>query len=308
MSWADAGGDAAKLALLSQMGRIQPITKGKNRCLAAIHPHLPHIGAIGDWVGTDSVRLRAERWLQEQGCSVARGPMELCTWFSYRVNTGPHEQAPFLMEPVEPPERWMAAGYTPCAEYTSTLMPHGPIIAASKDTEARLLSEGWSLQSLPRGPDGTVPEQDFSNAVDTIHHIAHRAFAPAFGFAPLPLAILHQMYGSLRRVLDPDLVLFAIDPTGEPGGFVFGLPDLAAPERNWAIIKTSAILPNHAGKRLGTWLNAAVQERMQQRGYTSAVYALMWQGSASQHWSRYGGSPLRTYKLLEKDLTTLCDR
>jgi hypothetical protein len=261
------------------------------------------VGAIGDWVGDTSVLHQAEAWLKAKGCTVARGPMLLCSWFSYRVNNGPHEHGPFLLEPTESPERWQAAGYAPCAQYTSTLMPHEPILKASIPIAARLESEGWSIESLPKDSQGHVPQDAFVRAVDTIHDIAHESFAGAFGFVPLPREALQALYAPYRLALDPDLILFATDPSGTPAGFLFGVPDLADSTRRWAIIKTSAIRPSAAGQRLGTWLNATAHSRFRRKGYKSAVYALMWEGSASQSWSRFGGELLRNYTLLERSLS-----
>lgn len=303
MSYTGAGGDAATLSLLSEVGTMHAIGEGSSRCLAGVHPERPTIGAIGDWVGDDSVREAAEDWLRDQGCTVARGPMQLCSWFRYRANLGPHDTPPFLMEPVEPPERWLAAGYTECARYTSTLMPHGPIITHTQTVASRLASEGWSIETLPRGEDGLVPLNVFTETVAILHEIAHDAFSDAFGFVSIPLSAMQALYAPYRAVVDPDLVFIAKDPGGTPAGFVFGVPDRAQPERRWAVIKTSAIRTEHRGKRVGTWLNATAHERFRRKGYTAAVYALMWQGSASQHWSRLGGEPLRSYALFERNLT-----
>ncbi len=301
-AYTDAGGNAAQLALLCSVGEMHAIGDGGSRCVAGIHPSNPTVGAIGDWVGEPAVLRQAEAWLKAKGCTVARGPMLLCSWFSYRVNNGPHDQAPFLLEPTEPPDRWHAEGYAPCALYTSTLMPHEAILKANIPIAARLESEGWSIDSLPKDSQGHVPEDAFVRAVDVIHDIAHEAFADAFGFVPLPREALQALYAPYRLALDPDLILFATDPSGTPAGFLFGVPDLADPKRRWAIIKTSAIRPSHAGQRLGTWLNATAHNRFRRKGYLKAVYALMWEGSASQSWSRYGGELLRNYTLLERSL------
>jgi len=290
------------LALVQQVGRVQTFVSGASRCLAGVHPARPDIGAVGDWVGEESVLRQAEAWLRDQGCHVARGPMELCSWFTYRVNDGPTVDEPFLMEPQERPERWMDAGYSDAAHYTSTLMPHEPILTQTQTLSERLRSEGWSIQSLPRGPDGTVPELAYRSAIARIHTMAHEAFADAFGFCPIPVQVMQELYAPYRAVIDPDLVFIASAPDGTDAGFLFGIGDLAAPHRKWAIIKTSAIRPRYAGRRIGTWLNATAHLRFRRKGYNEVVYALMWEGSASQGWSRYGGRSLRRYRLLQRSL------
>lgn len=298
--WAAAGGDPRKLALLRTVGEIAPFVTEGGRCLAGIHPALPGVGAVGDWEGEDAPRLEAEAWLRGRGVTVLRAPMELCTWFGYRVSLGPHEEPPFLMEPTERPERWLAAGYAPAAHYASVLMPHDEMIEVARDAAMRLSTAGWTVSSLPVGPDGKVPADAFAAGVEHVHAVAHEAFADAYGFAPLPLAALQASYAPYREAVAPQLVQFAHAPGGEVAAFAFGIPDLAAPGRPWFIMKTVATRPAFHGSGAGTWLCARVHQEARRLGFTHAVYALMWEQAPSNRWSRHGGRLLRRYALLEK--------
>ncbi len=301
-AWAAAGGDPRKLDLYGALGAIAPFADGDARCLAAIHPALPEVGAIGDWVGSDTVRLATEAWLAAHGCKVARGPMELCTWFPYRANLGPFDEPPFAMEPTERVGRWVTAGYAPVAHYASAVADHDAQITAARDRAASLSSSGWRLESLPAGPDGKVPEAEWPAAVRLVHQMSSAAFADAFGFVPIPEAALQAVYAPYRTLVDPELTLLVRDPDGAVAGFLFALPDLAAPDRGWFLVKTLAVLPEHRQRGVGSWLVAASHRVARRKGYKAGVHCLMWTGSRSNDISQHGGRVFRRYALLEKPL------
>lgn len=301
-SWVAARGDPRKLSLFAALGRVAPIARGPDRCLAAIHPALPTVGAVGDWVGGDGVRQEAEAWLAAQGCTVARGPMELCTWFAYRANLGPFDEPPFLLEPTERADRWLEAGYAPVAHYASAVADHATQIASAAEREAALTAAGWRLEGLPRGADGKVPPEAFVTAVATVHALSSVAFVDAFGFAPIPEAALQAIYAPYRDAVDPDLCLMARAPDGSIGGFLFAVPDAARPDRRWFLVKTLAVRPEHRRLGLGSWLVAASHRIARDKGFAAGVHCLMWTGSRSNEISAHGGRVFRRYALLEKAL------
>lgn len=299
-AWLKAGGDPRRLALYGRLGRVRTFADGPHRCLASIHPDLPEVGAIGDLVG-EPLLPAAEDWLREQGCRVARGPMELCTWFRYRANLGPHDEPPFALEPTDPPEPWERAGYEIVAHYASARADHEAQIASARDRAAALSASGWSLDALPsRG--GLVSEGTFREAVSLVHDLSTRAFADAFGFVPIPEEALQAWYAPMRSLVDPDLTLLVRTPDGEVAGFLFAIGDFSAPERRWFLVKTLAVLPEHREHGVGSWLVAAAHSRAQAKGYHAGVHCLMWTGSRSNDISRHGGEVFRRYALYEKPL------
>lgn len=301
-AWIRAGGDPRRLELYGAIGRVAPFADGQDRCLASIHPALPEIGAVGDWVGGDAVREAAEAWLAQQGCTVARGPMELCTWFTYRASLGPHDEAPFALEPVERAERWEGAGYETVARYVSAVADHDTQIASARDRAASLTARGWRLESLPAGDDGHVPADAFVEAISVVHQLSTVAFRDAFSFAPVPEAALQAWYAPMRERVDPDLTLLVRDPDGEVAGFLFAVPDFANPERGWFLVKTLAVLPEQRQHGVGSWLVAAAHRVARRKGYSAGVHCLMWTGSRSTDISRHAGAVFRRYALLDKPL------
>lgn len=298
--WLEAGGSAQKLGLFEQIGAVAPFSDASGRVLAAVHPENPRVGTLSDWTGDRALLGHAEGWLAAQGCRVLRAPMELCTWFGYRVNLGPHLDAPFLMEVQERPERWLEAGFTPESHYASVLAEHAPLVARAAPIAAARRAEGWTLTRLGEAPAGPLSEVDFQRAVATLYRLSTEAFAEAWGYATIPEAALQAWYAPYRLAVDPRLVFVLRAPSGEDAGFLFGLPDLAAPERRWFIVKTMAVSPRFQGLGLGVWLIGEAHRVAAELGFAAGVHALMWTGSRS---NRLGGAEsrlLRRYAALEK--------
>ncbi|MCO4746000.1 MAG: GNAT family N-acetyltransferase [Proteobacteria bacterium] len=297
-AWGNVGGNSARFALYAQLGTARGFADDSGRCLATIHPALPHVGALGDWVGGPGPRQAAERWLREQGCTVLRGPMELCTHFSYRASLGPAGDAPFFLEPTEPAQRWIEAGYAPAAHYVSD---HADLDALRDNGEAageRLKAEGWTCGAWGSGGLGTVTEADYRAGVTLVHRLTEASFLDAYSYAPVPEEALQALYAPLRPLVDPRIVLFATAPDGIVGGFFFGLPDASRPGR--FLLKTLAVDPIHRRKGLGAWLTGELARSALAAGYTEGIAALMADTSHSLNLSAYGGSLFRRYALLEK--------
>ncbi len=300
--WVAAGGDANKLSLYKTIGSMAVFANGDSRCMAGVHPDLPHIGAVGDWVGDASVRLAAESWLRAQGCSTARGPMELCTWFPYRANLGPDREPTFAMEPTETADRWLAAGYEQATHYASAFIHHNTQIQKAYDPAAKLAMRGWRVESLEADANGGLSEGRFREVVGIVHRTSTLAFADAYGFAPIPEEALQSLYAPYRAFIDPAYLMIAFAPDGQVGGFAFALPDFLNPGLNRLLVKTLAVIPKYQGIGLGLWLVGTVHKTAADRGLDTAIHCLMWSDSRSVGLTREGDRIIRRYGLFEKPL------
>ena len=215
-AWLAAGGDAFRLDLYGQIGRVAPISDGASRVLATIHPDRPTLGCIGDLVGDPALLRAAEIWLQSLGCQTVQGPMELCDWFSYRAAMGPDDDAPFEWEPTTPVQPWLDADNQPIKKYVSILAEHQEQIAAGRNAAAALASRGWRIEPLPIDEAGHIPEGLFHEALGIAHGLFSAGFADVEDYAQVPLELLRQYYGRYRTALDPRLTLMAFDPDGSP--------------------------------------------------------------------------------------------
>ena len=114
-----------------------------------------------------------------------------------------------------------------------------------------------------------------------IFEISSRCFVGNWSYTPIPWEEFHAIYAGVLSVLDPEMILFVIEPGGEPVGFVFGYPDYAEPVRRMgghtrlsaklrflmargkvdtAILKTLAIDSDYRDLRLGSLLAAALHD------------------------------------------------
>lgn len=297
-AWSQAGGSADRFSLYAAIGTARGFATETGRCLATLHPALPTVGAVGDWVGDDHARLQAEAWLASQGCTVLRGPMELCTHFAYRANLGPHDIPAFFTEPSEAGLRWTDAGYSPVAGFSSELGIAGDIQRNGARVDTSLREAGWTLEVWGSGGPGSIDEQTYRAGVSLVHRLTAITFTEAYGYAPVPEFALQAVYAPLRGLVDPRLVVFARAPDTSIGGFFFGLPDAAVPGR--FLLKTLAVDPAHRRKGLGAWLSGELYRSALDAGYTTGLHVLIADTSHSLKISNHGGTPFRRYALYEK--------
>lgn len=295
--WISAGGNPDHLELLARAGRIAVFSDDDARCMAGIHPDQPTLGAIGDWVGPPSILAAAEAWLAAQGCTEARGPMLLCSWFPHRANLGPLTTEPIQFEPTEPGARWLEAGYREHAHYLSILAAHEPNIRAGTDRAAALATSGWSLQPLEARPDPRP-------SLELLHAIATRVFGTAEDATTVDLDVLIDFYHPWIDTVDPGLSRIAQTPTGEPAGFVLAVPETSQPGRSWFQILSLAVVPEHRHRGVAGWLVAAAHQAARRAGIETGVHAMV---RADEH-SRegkgwYRGDILRRYALFHKPLS-----
>lgn len=300
--WAAAGGNLQQLDIYASIGKVCPLSDGSGRVLASIHPDRPTVGAIGDWHGGEALLRRAEDWLRAQGCTAARGPMELCRWFNYRANLGPFSAGPLSFEPTQPAGPWLDAGYEIIARYVSVLTDHQGPISAGMDRAAGLSSRGWTLRPLPTGPDGALQAAGWVEVTDMIHRVATDAFADLEGYVPIPFQAVLRFFAPHKDHVDPRLTLLAFTPKQELAGFLLAIPDHVQPDRRWFQLMTLAVLPEHRHAGVGVWLLAAAHQAARRAGYEKGVHCMVRvrEGSDFSSWTR--GKVLRRYVLLERAL------
>ena len=275
----------ARLELYGRIGEVERIATEAGGVLATIHPLQQPIGCLGAPAGDAAALQRGEAWLRERGCTTVWGPMEMCTWFSYRASLGPEEHAPFKFEPLADPAPWRAAGYREAARYLSWQVSNEEILARVPET-----STGLHIRSLGD------PEQDLR----AIHELTHVAFEGSFGFVPLPLELFRAMYQPVLELVDPNLVLIA-EHEGEPVAFLLALPD-HAPDSGRFVIKSLAAHPRVRRAGVGRHLVLEAHRRARDMGLGAGIHALMRKDNPSKNIARGAGQLLREYVLFEKTL------
>lgn len=223
------------------------------------------------------------------GCCAILGPMDGATWFSYRIVTEPGTRPPFLLEPPPDPivlAALKAVGFTPVAEYVSTVAPLATLrrgIAGSGNLRLRAF-------------DREKAEDDLR----LLYRLSVTGFAGNAFYTPIAEADFRALYTPVLRLLDPEFLLFAEDEAGEVLGFAFALPNYAeGPAPRTLILKTYVALK----PGVGSYLADALHRRARERGFTEIIHAFMHANNRSlRHSHLLGAEVFRRYALFGKRL------
>jgi GNAT superfamily N-acetyltransferase len=265
------------------------------------------VGIIGHYVGggdkTANVLLEhACRELRSRGCTVAVGPMDGNTWSDYRFVVGFGSEPRFWLEPANPPEwprQFLRSKFQTLAQYFSALTLRLDFQARNLDhVRKRLHVTGVRLRP--------VSEQSFDYDIRQIHDVARIAFRNNLLYSDLSEYEFIDQTRPLRRLAPLELSWIA-EHLGRPVGFLFCVPDLLEAARigrsDTVIIKTLAVIPDHAYAGLGTSLLAHVQQHALELGYSRAIHALVRNVASLRRLSGRFARPFRNYTLFAKTLT-----
>jgi GNAT superfamily N-acetyltransferase len=160
-------------------------------------------------------------WLKNAGAGTIVGPMDGDTWHSYRLNVGPHDERPFLLEPYNPPyypELWERNGFEVLERYYSLRVDDLPGVIRRLEPKARkVLDAGYRLERLR--------VEHFEDELNRFYELSCRIFAHNFLYSEIPRDRFMKLYSGTRGLIDADLVRFAVAPDGTDAGFLFALPD-----------------------------------------------------------------------------------
>ena len=228
-------------------------------------------------------------WLREAGCGPVVGPMDGDTWHRYRLNVGPFEEPPFLLEPNNPPyyERlWTANGFAELERYVSKRVEAAAVVDHLEPKRQAALAAGYGLRPLDLAR--------FQDELRTIYELSRRIFARNFLYTEIPEEEFYGLYAAARALLDPELVWFARSPDGEDVGFLFAYPDRKAGAVDF---KTMGVLPEHRRAGVAALLFHEGHRQALAKGYAQANHCLMKEGNPSGDLDGGAGRVMRRYCL-----------
>lgn len=271
------------------------------RMTAQLSPHLTDdagvpLGILGWFDCPDDLELARElfaggvAWLHDRGARRIVGPMDGDTWHRYRVNVGPFDRPPFPLEPSNPPywrALWEEAGFTCVESYSSKLVSDlSAMVQHFAASAERAAEAGVTIRPLRR--------ERLRDELALVHAISSEIFAEAPFYAPIELADFLALYDGIERLLDPELVVFAVDPDGREIGFLFAY---AAQET--VHFKTLGVR--------AAWRRTGVSGALAHHGYSTARrmglrhanHALMRDDNRSQSMDAGLGTVFRRYLLYQ---------
>lgn len=258
----------------------------------------------------------AVQWLRECGCGSIVGPMNGDTWHRYRMNLGPFEPRPFLLEPYQRPgyrELWESYGFTPLQGYFSSVVSDLAAAAAGTDAIARRCERrGYRLERITL--------HAFEHELDRLYALSCAIFADSYLYAGISREAFGQLYADSKPLLDPDFVWFARAPDGRDIGFVFAFPDrfeavramrgrrdplsllrfrMLRSRADAINVKTLGVLPEARGSGVALLLVNRVYRLGAERGFHRANLCLIRDGNASARLDGGQGKLLRRYALYQ---------
>lgn len=270
-------------------------------------PHPKHrVGVIGHYAARDGVSggtlLRhACEQLMSQQCTLAVGPMDGNTWWSYRLVTERGSEPPFFLEPTHPddwPLHFTENGFNPLVQYASTLNSDlGRPDPAAERVARRMEGCGIRIRPLDVGR--------FEDDLRRIYSVSTESFRDHLFYSPLEEAAFMVQYLPFRSLVRPELVLLA-ERDASCVGFLFAVPDHLQTRRNGIvdtiIIKTLAILPGREYAGLGSLLLWRLHTSARALGFRRAIHALMAERSFSFNLSAKCARRIRRYTLFARTL------
>jgi hypothetical protein len=249
----------------------------------------------------------AEGWLRERGVREIYGPVDWCTWFSYRLLMPETPEQPHgrlcAWEPVTPPEflaHWESAGFEVFELYHSTPMLHAPEATLAATAEAMrpayegAIAAGFTFRNLAAGAALVEESRD-------LYDVNMRGFAGNTLFEPIPFEVYRATIGALAATFDPAMSFWVHAPTGEPVAYLYSFQD-----GDYYVGKTLVVVPEYRNRALIPATGHLSLTVAAARGIPTIVRALVREGNKSDRLVRsadaHATTPWRhAYALLAKN-------
>ena len=244
------------------------------------------VGAASEWL-----RLKIP-----QSRSVL-APMAFDTWHSYRLRTSGFDASSFQMEPYNPPhypDLFASLGFAAVSHYvTKTVTDLPRLLRLWEPYHRRAVARGYRFR--------TFNPADSAGEMSLLYRLSTSIFKQNPFYVDIPEAEFRCMYGGAAGQLDPDLLIFVTDPTGEPVGFSFSMPDPRQP--GTINVKTLGTLARVHGLGIGAALAHEIYRRFEARGFTRVNHCLMRAGNLADLLDRHKAQVTREYTLYSRALT-----
>ncbi|MFY9820739.1 MAG: GNAT family N-acetyltransferase [Thermoanaerobaculia bacterium] len=267
----------------------------------------------------------AEAWLLERGCDTAVGPVSPSPHYEMGILTSGFDAPPYLMLTHNPPYYpglLAGAGYEKAVDLYAYLIPSDGVELAGKvERVGEVLERRWGVTVR------TGEMRHFAREAAIIHRLYNASMLGQWGFTPIGESEFAAFAADLKRILDPDLVLFA-ERRGEPIGFLLALPNLneiflrirdgrllpfGLLKLLWlrrsvrsARVILIGMLPEWQRRGVGSLLYREIARRLVEKGYADAEMSWVLEDNVLMNRAArlLGGFVHKTYRVYRKGLRT----
>jgi predicted GNAT family acetyltransferase len=238
---------------------------------------------------------QAITFAKEQGIKHLVGPIDVNTWFSYRLKIDHNgNEKDYWWEPHNPPQYVELLKELGMKEHMSySTVATGDIekmLEKTKHATLRTENEGYSFR--------LIDMDNLEKEIEALYNVSIIGFKDNYLFSPIDLETFKKLYTAGKTQIDFSYSCFAIDNEGKEVAFFFVFE-----QDDYIVMKSTAVLPEHRGRGLSNAvLYPAFQRALQEnkRGYISA---LMIDGAQSTSYSKHGNFLWsHRYALFELDL------
>jgi hypothetical protein len=271
---------------------LKTFANESGHCLARLRGDVGMIGSFEAMNEPERVAAflhDAAHWLRAQGATQIIGPIDGDTWHRYRVNAGPFDTPPFLLEPVNPPyydPLWRAAGFEVLERYSSKRIDDVTSLANKlAPMRGRATARGYRIR--------TIDETRLESELTLVWQLSLDIFRGNPFYSDIALDDFLELYAGIERILDPELVLF-IEHEHQAIGFLFAYPDT---DPDTVDYKTIGVVPAHRRGYVGWAMLQQAYAAALTLGRPIANHCLMREENASQSMDDGEGTTFRHYYL-----------
>lgn len=240
-------------------------------------------------------------WLREQGMRRVRGPLNFCTWYTYRVETWSDGYPKF------PGEDMLDARYAPFFE--SFMQPVGSYASQLIDDPEKAHAVAKSLGVDRAGGVAGISIRELARdealtQMRALYDLASAIFPQDWSFGPIGYEEFLQLYTPLIQRAPEFHCVIAEDRNQRPVGLAFGYLHPFAPVKT-GILKTIGVLPEYRrglSRGVSWYVVYRYHMSLRERGYEHFVHATMKEDNTSRAMSSRFARKIRGYSLYEASL------
>jgi GNAT superfamily N-acetyltransferase len=188
---------------------------------------------IDDPQAAEALLDKAVNWVKNKGMEIIYGPASFTANDEYGLLIEGFDSPPVVMMPYNPayyPKLIEQYGFQKARDLMAYFMK------ADKPVPERIVKISNRIQQRKEIQLRIIDMKRLSSEVKIIKNMYNKVLENIWGFVPLTDAEINRLVAHLKKIVEPELVIFA-EIDGNPVGFIISLPDI-----NQALIKLNGRL------------------------------------------------------------------